>query len=548
MNCKVCQKPIERTAQEKALYKKFGFEDQELCFECDHRQRTCFRNERALYSRKCDKTGEHIISVYSPDKPYKVYRSDIWYGDSWDALDYGRDFDFSRSFFEQFAELQREVPRVALANVNGENSDYCNMTVYNKNCYLVFGGDYNQDVQYGTLCMNSKDCLDLDISNDNEQSYFLGDSVKCYGSQYVFDSNNCNNCYYLSDCTGCTECILCTNLVKRSYYILNKQYSKEEYFEKKKELITGSYKQRQKNWNEFLNLLKKRIVKFSHQISCENCTGDYLKNSKNCHNSFDVSESEDLYNTVVTYNAKDCFNCSLIGHGAELCYNIQSVIDAVDSMCSYFIFESSGIAYGDLLISCHDCFGCVGLQHKRNCILNKQYSKDEYKVLRAKIVEHMKKTGEWGQFFPHNISCFGFNESTAAEYFPLSKEEAIKQGYNWSDAEEKKPQASKTVTADQIPDSINDVTDEILDWAIECEKSKRLFKITLHELKFYRTHNLPIPHLHSDERHMIRLNLRTPRKLWTRKCASCGADINTTYSPDRSEVVYCEKCYLSKIY
>jgi hypothetical protein len=206
------------------------------------------------------------------------------------------------------------------------------------------------------------------------------------------------------------------------------------------------------------------------------------------------------------------------------------------------------MAYCDLVISCHDCFGCIGLRHKRNCILNKQYSKEDYEELKSKIILHMKKTGEWGQFMPHYLSCFGFNESTAAEYFPLSKEEAIRQGYNWSDTEEKRPQAKKTVTASDLPDLISDVTDEILDWAIECEKSKRSFKITSQELKFYRDHNLPVPHLHSDERHMVRLNLRTPRKLFDRKCANCEVGIKTTYSPSRPEIVYCEKCYLTKFY
>jgi len=29
------------------------------------------------------------------------------------------------------------------------------------------------------------------------------------------------------------------------------------------------------------------------------------------------------------------------------------------------------------------------------CILNKQYSKEEYEELVPKIIEHMQKTGEW---------------------------------------------------------------------------------------------------------------------------------------------------------
>ena len=31
----------------------------------------------------------------------------------------------------------------------------------------------------------------------------------------------------------------------------------------------------------------------------------------------------------------------------------------------------------------------------------------------------MKKTGEWGEFFPSSISPFGYNETVAMEYYPI---------------------------------------------------------------------------------------------------------------------------------
>jgi len=35
----------------------------------------------------------------------------------------------------------------------------------------------------------------------------------------------------------------------------------------------------------------------------------------------------------------------------------------------------------------------------------------------------MRSTGEWGEFFPHELSPFGYNETVAQEYFPLTEEE-----------------------------------------------------------------------------------------------------------------------------
>jgi len=50
-----------------------------LCPECREQRRISFANVRNLYKRKCDATGENIISMYSPDKKYSVYKQDFWW-------------------------------------------------------------------------------------------------------------------------------------------------------------------------------------------------------------------------------------------------------------------------------------------------------------------------------------------------------------------------------------------------------------------------------------------------------------------------------------
>ena len=64
--------------------------------------------------------------MYSPDKYHKAFRYALWWSDAWNPIDYGRDFDFSRSFFEQFLELSVEVPHAATEVNMIENSDYSN--------------------------------------------------------------------------------------------------------------------------------------------------------------------------------------------------------------------------------------------------------------------------------------------------------------------------------------------------------------------------------------------------------------------------------------
>ena len=73
------------------------------------------------------------------------------------------------------------------------------------------------------------------------------------------------------------------------------------------------------------------------------------------------------------------------------------------------------------------CFLCVGIDRKSYCILNKQYTKEEYEELVPRIIEKMMADGEWGEFFPASMSPFGYNETVVQEYFPLSREEVLKK-------------------------------------------------------------------------------------------------------------------------
>jgi len=485
------------------------------------RHRLSFRNERTLYLRNCDATGDKMISIYPPDCEFPVYKSNYWYSDNWDPLEFGQDYDPNKNFFEQYKELQKKVPRLGLINISGINSDFCNMTYSNKNCYLVFGGDFNEDCMYGTLSMHNIDSLDLDYSNHNSLCYEMCDSMNCYNCKFTFNSKNCKDCQFISDCIGCSECLLCTNLNQKSYCILNKQYSKEEYFQKKAELLNQDSAQKTL-FAEFLKMRSERKVKYAHIINSENCSGDNIQNSKNCLNCFDISDSEDLKNIVFATKVKDCFECSLLGEGTELCFNVIGGLKIYNSKCSLFIIESQNIEYSKYIFSSKDLFGCIGLQHKQYCILNKQYSKADYHKLRETIIEEMKKSKQWEQFFPKELSDYCYNETSAHDYFPLSKEEAIKQGYRWRDQEEKKKEQEKE---DQ------------------CKSCQKAYKILKQELDFYQKMKITTPEICENCRHKRRMELRNPRKLWSRNCSNCDIKLESSYSPDRSEEILCEKCY-----
>ena len=160
----------------------------------------------------------------------------------------------------------------------------------------------------------------------------------------------------------------------------------------------------------------------------------------------------------------------------------------------------------------------------------------------------MQADGEWGEFFPSSLSLFGYNESTAQIYYPLTKEEALKQGFRWSDYEQPPPKAEKVIPASALPDNIDDIPDDVLNWAIECEVTKKPFRLTKQEFQYYKRHRLPVPRRSWFQRHLDRFHQRNPRKLWKRKCNKCGKEMLTSYAPERPETVYCEECYLKEVY
>jgi hypothetical protein len=175
--------------------------------------------------------------------------------------------------------------------------------------------------------------------------------------------------------------------------------------------------------------------------------------------------------------------------------------------------------------------------------------------LKEKIIEHMKQTKEWGEFFPTSISPFAYNETVAQDYFPLTKNQILAKGYKWHDRQDREYKID--FMSDELPKTIKEVDDSILKKTILCktqlsEENKKkyyncttAFKITKAELDFYRSIGLPLPEKCFHCRRQDRMAKRSPRKLWHRHCMKpgCQNKFETSYAPDRPEIVYCEQCY-----
>jgi len=207
--CQSCKNKFTIESDDFAFYEKMKVPAPTFCPDCRSQRRMAWRNERSLYKRKDGLTGEDIISVFSPDKPFAVYGHENWWSDKWDPMDYGQGYDFAKPFFAQFRELMAKVPFLAITNINPSNSEYCSFADGNKDCYLCFAAGYNERGSYMTRVGFCKDSLDLLGCSKNELCY---DNVNCNDSYGLYFSQNCKNCtgsYFLYNCRSCNNCIGC---------------------------------------------------------------------------------------------------------------------------------------------------------------------------------------------------------------------------------------------------------------------------------------------------------------------------------------------------
>ncbi len=132
-----------------------------------------------------------------------------------------------------------------------------------------------------------------------------------------------------------------------------------------------------------------------------------------------------------------------------------------------------------------------------------------------------------------------YNETNAQEYFPITKEKAIKNGWKWRENNQKNYQPASV----PFPETIIKTDDSVVGEIFACIGCKKNYQIQRPELKFYKTIGLPIPHKCFDCRHTERMKLRNPRQLFDRTCVNCFIPFKSTYAPNRSEQVHCEKCF-----
>lgn len=319
-------------------------------------------------------------------------------------------------FLEELKKLQLSQPRIALVSSDSENSAYTNYAYKNKNCYLVFGGHYNEDDLYTQYCYANKNCVDCDKVERSELAYECSFCSKLYNCSYLLNSFSCSDTDFGYDLVNCRNCFLSAGLRTAEYHILNKPYTKEEY-SKEVARMKKQYSTREL-WAK-LEEIRRTIPHVGWiQKNCEESMGSYLENCKGCYFCFNGTDLEDcIYMTTNGNYCKNSVDCDCIGYDpCELLY--ECVGNSGNYNCNFCnaCWHNSDLEYCEMVFNSKNCFGCVSRNHAEYEILNVKYSKDDYFNKVAEIKDELRKANLYGKWLIE--PTHPYEDTVAQLYFP----------------------------------------------------------------------------------------------------------------------------------
>jgi len=494
--CKLTGENFELSKEEIESYKNFSLPLPNTTFDERLRRRLAFISSGRFFDTHCDKTGDLITSVHQRNSKFPVYKLDAWLDDTFDASAYFRAYNFDRTFNEQVLELWKQVPRPNYIARNHEDCFNINYVFDVTSCSNITIGKDLVNCHNSYFILNSRNCIDcLNLSN-SENCY---ECTSCLGRKNLFfsnDSNKCENSYFLSNCSNCKNCIFCSDLKNAEYHIHNEKVSKGDYFKFLEELNLQNRDKLE------LALIKKKSLNITKS--------DFLYGCKSIENSRFCIDSQNISNSLFLFNAKNCFEgigfgnkSSNLAQFAMVGDNAKNIFNSVDCWTNVKNLEYCTNCYNS-----HDLLACVGMSNKSFCILNKQYTENEYKSLRKKIIDHLRSKKTWGEFLPPGFCGLPYNLSAAQVFMPLSRAPAKLMGFKWDDEEENIGSLDKLnfdKSYSQVPNTIDKIINN-KDTYI-CEVSAKEVKFNDFEIAFLNENNIAPPSRSIFQRQIDRVKL-----------------------------------------
>lgn len=588
--CLLCNEDYPLFQLQKIIENKIDIAcDENICSNCSIRRLMMFRNETNIYRNKCNNCSKDCISIFTLESKEIIYCLDCY-----DKADFSKNDNSTldiNTIEKDFQTLYKKTPKKAIINEDTENCDYANYVWLSKNVYLSFlTYSWSEDIFYSYYTVNSRDCIDCYNIRNCEKCYECTYTIESFNCYYSYNLVNSSDCYFSLSLQNCKNCLFSSNLINKEYYIYNKQYSKSEYKKIlnwfKKTLLSNNWLIKLKK--DYENIKEKTIYKNVQKVNTQRCAWNFISNSKNSILSSSCNSVEDSVNVwgniisdsvnlIWWWNIQKSYNSCSVWYD---CSNIISVFNTVNSNN---VFNSMNIFYSNNILY------SIWLKNKSFCILNKQYSKEEYTEKSAEILKKLKENWLFWSFFSNEFNNIPYNDSAAMEYFPIQKlifpdkrEEILNKDAYWIifilepekflskaildlwweikinilwktfEKEVNIPEWMNLIKTSELPDSNNDLSNEfekmLLSSAIICDITWRPFRIMKYELDFYKKNNISIPRVHPKIRNIQRTKIINPKNLYLTNCDNCKKEVLASYSTKEKKVIYCEKCYDEKVY
>lgn len=555
-------------------WEKMNFDLPQYCYRVRMLKRQIFRNEKKFYALpEISIVHDSVRKVL----PVKDRHEEDFYK-YW--------IEYSGNFNNDLKELYEKVPYLPRYVVASENSDYCNQTSNEKNCYLCIGWLESENCLYTTYDVQSKYIIDsygtfnCEISYQSihiwwsMKSFFCTYLVNCYNTRFGYDLHNCKNV------------IFGFGLRDQEYIFKNKKYPQEEreriaqeYYKKIKTI--SWLKELLAEYQEFIDTYPHEDV---HNVNSEHPRGTQINNSKNMTFWFWAEGNHDSRYCGIQWRSQNVMDLESSAMSQQT-YNCIGSIQMFGCSCiSSNFWEMKNAHYGFYMRWSSDILGCFGLQNQSHCILNKKYSKEDREKLATTIIQELRAKQKRGDFMDTEMSPFPYNDSLANRVFPIKQlkiwdklttinpdgfgtvevlnpekfisdarldlwwEEKRKIKWRTQEAEINLPTNVPILQVSDLPDDIDTAQKDICDKVIICEKTWRPYKILQMELDFYKQYGLPLPTTHYEYRDNKRCEQLPPRFLELWSCDKCGKENIREFRKNPKFKIYCEQCYNKEIY
>lgn len=417
--------------------------EQQLCKYFETPLRSTSQNEvfRTLFSFR---SGRRFFLHSSPGETpfYSIYPENGPIHVSTDAIDGVGVVEATgpvtvpRDLLKAFSTLSSSVGRLPYINRASSDLKVSNGNVECRGGYLLFDCESCSHCYYSSDLSNCESCIDCDRLFDCSGCYETQLSRGCRECAFADFSFDCKECVLIFGCKNCSNCVGCVGLEDKSFCLFNEQLSQHEYFRRLSELNIHVRQFFDAATDRYLELLKSMADRSITLRDNHNSQGRFLYKCEDVADSYASASSRGSALLYSCSGVEASLNC-VSGKRLSRSYNTVGCRDGENLRFS--VNCGPGVSNLSYCLDCRDSsnlIGCVGLAGREYCVLNTQLTKSQFKEFVQELKDNISFNKQAGRFLPLTMSPFAYNQSEAAEHFPLNPVQAKLLGFRWEERQE----------------------------------------------------------------------------------------------------------------